>query len=499
MTMYEQNIKKAKEIMKIKNYYDSLEALMAWDLWVGLPKEGINYRQEVSGYFVKERLKLITDPETKKVVEYFREVDDSKYENLYDQAVVRVLTRNYDNSVKVPVELQIEMNSLISKAQMVWKEALNNSDFNLYKPYLKQMFELKTKIAQALDKTREPFDVLVDNVDEGLSVEKVDQLFNELKNSTISILSRIKEKHSAIDDSILKVNCSKETIRKIGTKIVETAFFDKNKATFWGVIHPVCVGVGPSDVRITTYFNHLFSSIFSVLHECGHGVYHYSSNPKAVEYGLWGGISGAMHESQSRFYENLIGKSKEFWQYFYPLLQSEIKEFAEIDLDTFYSAINKAQPSFKRLDADELTYSLHPIIRFEMEKAYFEGKLKIDDFEEVWNAKYKEYLGIEPKNAREGVLQDVHWASGHVGYFQSYTLGNIYGGQFRNKMLEDIPDLYQQISEGNFEPLNKWNYENIHQYGQLYTPNELILKVTGEEIKSKYFIEYLEKKFGSTI
>ncbi len=496
MTMYEQNIKKAKEIIKIKRYYDSVEALMAWDLWQGLPKKGINYRQEVSGYFVKERIKLITGPETRKVVEYFRELDDSRYENLYEQAVVRILTRDYDNLVKVPVELQLEMNSLISKAQMVWKEALNNSDFNLYKPYLKQMLELKIKIAQAIDKTKKPFDVLVDNVDEGLTVEKVDQLFSELKNSIISILPKIKEEHSAIDDSILKVNCSKERIRKISTKMVETTFFDKNKATFWEVIHPVCIGVGPTDVRITTYFHELFPSIFSVLHECGHGVYHYSSNSKVIEHGLWGGIPGAMHESQSRFYENIIGKSKEFWKYFYPFLQKEIKEFRKIDLDTFYMAVNKVQPSLKRLDADELTYSLHPIIRFEMEKAYFEGDLKIDDFNEVWNAKYKEYLGVEPKNAKEGILQDVHWASGHVGYFQSYTLGNIYAGQFRNKLLQDIPNLYQQIAQGNFESLNKWNYENIHQYGNLYSPNELIIKVTGEEVKSEYFIKYLEEKFN---
>ncbi len=158
--------------------------------------------------------------------------------------------------------------------------------------------------------------------------------------------------------------------------------------------------------------------------------------------------------------------------------------------------MNKVKPTVERLKADELTYSLHPIIRFEMEKEYFQGKLKADDFYEAWNAKYKEYLGVEPKNAKEGVLQDVHWASGYIGYFQSYTLGNIYGGQFRYKMLQDIPDLYEQIAKGDFKSLNKWNYENIHQYGNLYTPNELIMKVTGEEIQAKYFIDYLYSKYN---
>lgn len=495
MEKYEKSIKKTKEILNIQKYYESIEALMGWDLWQGLPVEGRSYRQEVSGYFIKDSLQLITNSETKKLVEYLRDLDCNKYENIYDKAAARILVKSYDKATKIPVGLQIEMNNFTAEAQMVWREALNKSDFNMYKPYLKRMFELKAQVAQAIDNTKNPFEVLVSDVDEGLTVEKVDQLFKELKYSIIDILGLIKDKHSNIDNSILNVNIDRETIKKIATGIAEETFFDKNKGTYSEVIHPVCIGVGPTDVRITTYFHDLFPSIFSVLHECGHGVYNYSSNEKAVDYGIWGGISGAMHESQSRFYENIIGKSKEFWEHFYPMLQKEVKEFEKIDLDTFYNALNRVEPTLKRLDADELTYSLHPIIRFEMEKEYFEGKLKTDDFYEAWNAKYKEYLGIEPKNAKEGVLQDVHWASGHIGYFQSYTLGNIYGGQFIHKILKDIPDLYNQIANGNFDKLNKWNLENIHQYGNVFTPNELMMKVTGEELQSKYFIEYLNNKF----
>ncbi|MDP3443921.1 MAG: carboxypeptidase M32 [Ignavibacteria bacterium] len=496
MSKYEQNIKKAKEIINIQRYYESNAGLMQWDLWQGLSKDGMKYRQEVSGYFIKEQSKLIANYETKKLVEYFREIDENKYQNIYDKAIARILTRRYDDSVRTPIDLQMEMSSFISKAQMVWKEAMKNADFDLYKPYLKQMFELKTKIAQAIDNTKNPFDVLLNSVDEGLTVEKTDQLFSELKNGIISILPKIKDKYAAIDKSVLKVDCNKEIIRKISTQIVESTYFDKNKVTYWEVIHPVCVVVGPDDIRITSYFNDLFPSIFGMLHECGHGVYSYSSNPKAVEYGIWGGINGAMHESQGRFYENQIGRSKEFWEHFYPLLQSEIEEFKKMDLDTFYNALIKVEPSLNRITADEFTYSLHPIIRFEMEKLYFDGKLKTEDFYEAWNAKYKEYLGIEPKNAKEGVLQDVHWASGHVGYSQSYALGNLYCGQFRNAMLKDIPDVYQQIAKGDYSALNKWSYDNIYQYGNLYTPQELIIKATGEELKSKYFIEYLDEKFG---
>lgn len=496
MQNYEYNIKKAKEFINVQRYYESVRSLMGWDLWQGLSKDGMGYRQEVSGHFIKEKMKLITDNETKKLVEYFREIDENKYRNIYDKVLAKKLIKRYENSVKIPIDLQLDMSSFTSTAQMVWREALKTSDFNLYKPYLKQMFQLKTRVAESIDNTKNPLDVLLSDVDEGLTVVKVDQLFSELRNGIMSILSQTKSKYTEIDNRFLKVNCNKETIRKISIEIVESTYFNSNKATYWEVMHPVCIGVGPSDVRITTYFKDLLPSIFSMMHECGHGVYNYSSNSKVVEYGIWGGISGGIHESQARFYENQIGKSKEFWEFFYPLIQNELKEFKEIHLDTFYNAINKVEPTLKRISADELTYNLHPIIRFEMEKEYFSGDLKIDDFYDSWNAKYNEYLGIEPKNAKEGILQDVHWASGHVGYFQSYTLGNIYCGQFRNAMIKDIPNLYQQIAKGDFEDINKWNYENIHQYGSLYTPEELILKATGEEINSKYFIKYLEEKFG---
>lgn len=495
MLKYEQNIKNVKEILKIQRYYDSINGLLGWDLWQGLPADGRSYREEVGGYFTKEAFKILTDRETVNMVSYFKELEDEKYKNEYDKGAARVLVKRYERAVKVPIDLQVEMNSFCSRAQIVWKEALNKSDFNMYKPYLQEMFRLKTKIAQSIDKTKNPFDVLVNEVDEGLGVEKIEQLFSELKVAIVHILGQAKEKNFNIDKKFLNADICKDIIRKISTKISEETFFDNNKGTYSEVIHPVCYGIGPEDVRITTYFQSLFPSIFSVLHECGHGIYNYSSNEKSVEYGIWGGLSGAMHESQSRFYENIIGKSKEFWHHYLPLLQQEIKEFQNIELNTLYNSINKVEPTLKRIDADELTYSLHPIIRFEMEKEYFDGKLKTDDFNDAWNAKYKEYLGIEPKNAKEGVLQDVHWASGHVGYFQSYTLGNIYGGQFRDRMLKDIPDLYEQISLGDFKELNKWNYENIHQYGNLYTPNELIVKATGEELQSKYFINYLTEKF----
>lgn len=496
MKNYTENIEKAKKFMRIRNYYGSINGLMEWDLWQGLSEEGRPYRYEVQGYFIREALELVTSIETAKQAEYFRGLSASDYANDYDRALGRTVVKLYDRACRVPADLQIELNNFTSKAQMVWREAREKADFNMYRPYLKGLFEIEKRVAEAIDPNRKPFDVLIDEVDEGLSVDKTGQLFSELKSAIVKMLDKIKSSGKFIDDSMLDIAFDKETLKELGIKILTSTGFDTRRGGFAEVLHPVCYGTGPRDARITVNYNNVMHTLFSFLHEGGHGMYNYRSDDRAIEYGIWGGVGGAVHESQSRFYENIIGKSYEFWQCFYPLLQSTFLSLSGVELADFYAAINKVNPSPMRLSADELTYSLHPIIRFEIEKDYFEGRITTDDFREVWNAKYKEYLGVEPDNDREGVLQDVHWASGHVGYFQSYTLGNLWGGQIRHTMLKAIPNVYNEVAKGNFSPLNTWLTDNIHRLGQLYTPKELILKVTGEELKSCYFIDYLNEKYS---
>ena len=232
-----------------------------------------------------------------------------------------------------------------------------------------------------------------------------------------------------------------------------------------------------------------------MLHEGGHARYGYSSNDRAVECGLWGGLSGAMHEGQARFYENIIGKSPEFWRLAYPVAVKHFPYLKDVPMEKFYMAQMKVQPSLHRITADELTYSLHPIIRFEMEKDCFDGKTSTDDFEEIWREKYKETFGLVPKDAREGVLQDIHWASGHIGYFQSYTLGNLYGGQMLHAMKKVLPNFDELVEKGEFAPINQWLYDNVHQFGRAMTPTEVLLHATGEELTETYFLDYLRDKY----
>jgi len=214
-----------------------------------------------------------------------------------------------------------------------------------------------------------------------------------------------------------------------------------------------------------------------------------------VEHHLWGGIFGGIHKSQSRFYEHIIGKSEEMWEFFYPEIQKRLPGLKDVTQEDFYKGINKVQPSLRRILADELTYSLHPIIRYELEKDIFDGKVSFDNLPDAWNDKYEEYLGIRPQNDRDGVLQDGHWTMGMIGYFQSYALGNLYGGQFLNTLLKEVPDVYKQIALGNFTPLNDWLTDNLYAMSNLYSPAETVKRVTGESLKSNYFLSYLQRKY----
>ena len=262
--------------------------------------------------------------------------------------------------------------------------------------------------------------------------------------------------------------------------------------------HPFTINFGNKDVRITTHYleNEFRSALFSCIHEGGHAIYEQNIADDLEGTMLGTGTSMGVHESQSRYYENILGRSREFWTYFYPEAIKRFPQFEGVSFEEFYKAINIVEPSLIRTESDELTYSLHVIIRYEIEKELINGNIKVEDLPQIWNAKYKEYLGVEPKNDAEGVLQDMHWSGGSFGYFPSYALGNLYGAQFLGKMLKEMPDYNKNISEGNLDEIRLWLKENIHKYGSVYKPAELIKKVTGEELTAKYFIEYLNNKYN---
>ena len=483
---------KAKELLKRLRYYESVHEVMYCDRQFTLPKYGREYMEEVSEFLAEESQKLLISDKTKCILKYY---DEKEISDDYLKGCIRILNEKYDKSTKVPLRLKVELDKFCAEAQEVWHEAYNNDDFQKFKPYIKRQFELQKELAKVINPNMNSYDVLLKQWDRSLDTQKVTEIINVLKPRLIDIYKESTELYKNIDKSILNVKTSKELNKKIAMKAAEKFGLDMNKAHIEEVLHPVCVCVGPRDSRPTTNYSDLWMGIISLMHECGHGIYNYSSNNTVVSYGLWGGIEGMMHESQSRFYENMICKTKAFWKGLYPEIQEEVSELKHVSLDDFYKTLIKPQASVNRRSADELTYNIHIIIRFEMERDYFQGKISIDNFPEIWNKKYEDYLGVTPKSSRDGILQDVHLASGHVGYFQSYLMGDLYAAQFRNALLKDIPDAYHEIENGSLDKVNEWMIKNIYQYGQTYTPEEILLNVTGEAIDPRYLISYLEEKY----
>lgn len=485
-----------KEYLKKIEYLSSTIALLHWDSAIYMPKEAIEYRSEMMGYLSGESYKLTTSETMKGFIDYFQDKDD--LDDL-TKAIVENIAKEYSHAMKIPEAeyVQYEIDKALS--QSAWEEAKKKKDFSIFKQHLAKMIAYNKKFSEYWGFVGNKYDGLLDLYEPGMTTERLDVVFGELRESLVDLLQKINHSKIKTDDAFLKGNYSVESQRKLGESILGKLGYDYEKR---GRIdeseHPFTTNFGNKDVRITTKYDSsdFRPAIFSMIHEGGHGIYEQNVPDELEGTSLASGASMGMHESQSRFYENILGKSMVFWSYFYPEFQATYPELEGVDLMMFYRAINCVEPSLIRIDADELTYSLHVVIRYEMEKLLIDGEVDIDDVPSLWNEKYKEYLGVTPENDAEGILQDVHWSGGDFGYFPTYALGNLYGAQIFNKLKEEIPDWNQKISNGDFASITKWLKENVHQYGATLKPAELIKKVTGEELSAKYFIEYLNDKFG---
>lgn len=491
-----EKIGELKEYLKKVEYLGSSISLLHWDSVVNMPKAAIEYRSEMIGYLTGESYKLTTSEKMKEFIDYFSEIDD--LDNL-TKATIENITKDYNYATKIPEAeyVQYEIDKALS--QSAWEEAKKKKDFSIFKPHLAKIIAYNKKFSEYWGFAGNKYDGLLDIYEPGMTTERLDVVFGELRESLVDLLQRIKKSNIKMDDNILKGNYSVESQRMLGETILRQIGYDyERRGRIDASEHPFTTNFGNKDVRITTKYDtsDFRPAIFSMIHEGGHGIYEQNIPDELQGTSLGSGASMGMHESQSRFYENILGKSIEFWSYFYPKFQETFKDLNEVDFISFYRAVNCVEPSLIRIDADELTYSLHIIIRYEMEKLLINSDINIDDIPKLWNEKYKEYLGVEPENDADGVLQDVHWSGGDFGYFPTYALGNLYGAQIFNQLKEEIPDWDQKIYSGDFLSITKWLKENVHQYGATLKPAELIKKVTGEELSAKYFIEYLNDKFG---
>lgn len=477
--------------------------IIYWDMETKMPPKGVNLRSQQLGVISQVLHRMITKPEIETLLSKIEKHSEYGSLNELKKRNVYLVRKTYDEQTKLPEKLVAETAKQEAIAIDVWKKAKAKKKFSMFNPELEKMLELKKQAAEILmgvKGTATPYDALIDIYEPKMAAEKISRIFSSLRDGLVSILRKCQDSPKQPNPSVLKRKVPFDIQRKISKEVAKFIGYDVVSPKAGGRIdeteHPFTTGYY-DDVRITTHYyeDDMASSLFSVLHEGGHAIYDQNLKQEWMFQPIGSSCSLGFHESQSRFVENVIGRSHEFWTYFYPKLKELTgNTFSDLALDDFVRAVNHVRPSKIRVEADEVTYCLHIIVRFEIEQELIPGKIDVADLPEIWNKKYNEYLGVDIENDSEGVMQDIHWASGDFGYFPTYALGNIIGGQLLSSMEKDIPNWRGQISEGNFQNVKGWMARKVHQQGDLYDPAVLIRKITGEEMNFKHYLEYLDKK-----
>lgn len=475
------------------------QGLLGWDLEVYMPEKGARVRAQQMATLAKLSHEQMTADRIGELLEVLRTPKTLAKLERIDQAIVREVGEEYDRQRKIPVELVQAMTRTTAEAMPLWAEARTNNDFKRFAPVLQKIIDQNRQMAEAIGYKGSPYNALLDLYEPELTTEFLDPLFAKLKKDLIPLVRAIQESPKKPDGSVLKKSFDTEKQMAFSRTILEAMGFDFTRGRLDLSVHPFSMGISQEDVRLTTrvFKDNLMSCLASAMHEGGHGMYEQGSDPALDRTSLEGGASLGIHESQSRFWENLIGRSRPFWKHFLPKLRKLYpKKLADVSLNEFYGAINLVEPSPIRVEADEVTYNLHIVLRYEIEKDLIEGRLAVKDIPKLWNKKMTEYLGYTPKDDAEGCLQDVHWSHGSFGYFPTYTLGNLYSVQFYNTILKKMPGLEDNIAKGNFKALKKWLNEEIHQISKVERPHEIVKRVTGKPLDAAPFIAYLWEKYG---
>jgi carboxypeptidase Taq len=477
----------------------SIRGLLDWDERTKMPPAAGAYRAEQAAFVAGEIHKRQTAPQ---VGQWLADLADSPLAadpHSDSGTVIRELQRQYDKKTRLPQSLVEELTRTAALGEQKWVEARKADDFSMFKPLLTQMLELKRQEAAALGFVATPYDALLDDYEPHATTAEVGTVLAELRDALTPLVQEIVGSGRRPDTSALKGEFPASVQESFGKEISAAIGFDYSAGRLDTTAHPFCGGAGPGDVRLTTRYNvHDFADgFFSILHEAGHGMYEQGLTRE--HYGLPTGeaVSLGIHESQSRMWENQVGRSRAFWEHVLPRAKQAFPAaLGNASLDGFYAAINEVQPSLIRVDADEVTYNLHILIRFELERAMIEDDLQAGDLPGAWREKYQKYLGIAPPSDADGALQDVHWSAGLFGYFPTYSLGNLYSAQFFAKANTDLGDQQAAFRRGDFAPLLAWLRENIHQHGQRYTAAELVQRVTGRPLSHTAWIEQMRAKYG---
>ncbi len=495
---FDKRLASFKEYIRKIEYYDNTLALLHWDLITGTPEKGVSERAALIGLLSTESFKMSTSDEMEEYLLYFSEQDNYQKLDQVTKAIIKECKKDFNRFKKIPQDKYREYIELTSKAESIWEKAKNNNDFSLFSPYLEKILNYKLEFIDYWGYEGNKYNALLDYYEPGMTVDKLDVIFDELRNYISSLLSRIENTGNNPDNPLLKEEFVLEKQREFCQYLLSEIGYDFKAGRLDESEHPFTIDINPDDVRITThyYLNNLQSALFSSLHEGGHGMYEQNVNKELIGTPLCTGTSMGLHESQSLFWENMIGRNYNFWNHYFSELQAVFPEKLEsINLEGFYKSINSVEPSLIRVEADELTYNLHIMLRYEIEKSLINQEIAVSDLPEIWNQKMKDYLGIKPKTDQEGVLQDVHWSAGLFGYFPSYSLGYIYAAQIYHTIRKEIPNFDELLIKGELLKIKDWLGEKIHKHGKLFEPQELITKVTGEESNPRYLINYLEDKY----
>lgn len=489
-----QKLESLDKLISALNYN---EALMGWDSMTLASKKGINERSEVIGTMSELFFKQFINDEVREVLEFM-----NKHKDAFDAltlAKIRMYTMDFERISKIPMDEYAAYEALIAKSNVAWEEAKIANDFKHFAPYLEKVLTTLKKFVSYRGYNGHPYNTLLADYEDGLTTEAVDTFFSELKERIVPLVQKIQSKKwDESEFSFIKDTYDIKKQEIFSKYLMEQLNFKMDSGTIAVSAHPFTMNLSRNDVRITTHYheNDFLSAISSTIHETGHALYEQNIDESFGLSKLTSGTSMGIHESQSRIYENNFGRSLYFWKKHYPkLVELFPEQLSQVSLETFHEALNRVKPSLIRIEADEVTYPLHIMVRYEMEKLIMTETIDVMDLPEIWNQKYEQYLGIRPDTDSHGILQDVHWSEGLFGYFPSYALGSAYAAQFEHYMRKDIP-VDQLLESGDLSSILKWLTDRIHVHGSSKTPNEILLLATGEPFNATYFIDYLEKKYS---
>jgi carboxypeptidase Taq len=475
-----------------------INAVLGWDQQINMPPGGAEERGIQSAALGRIMHEKFTSDEVGQLIADLEEEMGDLDAETEEARSVKVAKREYEKQTKVPLPLLMEFIQTTTMAHEAWLEAKNKSDFSIFQPHLKKIVELRQQYAELFKPYDHIYDPLLDDYEPGMKTAEVKEIFNKLRPQQVELIQAIAEKEP-LNNSFIKQYYKGEYQEIIGRYVITRFGYDWKRGRLDIAPHPFTTGFGYGDVRISTRYlkDDVGSALFSTMHEAGHAMYEQGVPEKYKRHPLGGAASLAIHESQSRLWENIIGRSKEFWSFFYPSMQMLFPQYlSDVTVEDFYRGINKVEPSLIRVEADEATYNMHIMLRLEIEVGLMEGTIKVENLPEIWNTKMKDYLGITPPNDALGVLQDVHWSGGMIGYFPTYTLGNLASVQLWDKLVEENPNVYDEIAKGQFETILGWMRENVHQYGRKYEPQEIMLRATGNKITPEPYMAYLKEKYG---